>query len=150
MSDPPAPDRLAERIVDGTSDAILYGDREGLIRLWNRGAEEMFGWSAAEVLGRSMDVIIPERLRERHWNGWREVMRTGRTRYGRDVLAVPALRKDGESLSIEFTIQLLRGEGGEILGAAAVIRDVTARWKRDRELRARLKELEARLAPRPP
>jgi PAS domain S-box-containing protein len=98
-----------------------------------------------------MDLIIPERLRSRHWTGWDAVMETGVTRYGgRDLLAVPALRKDGAPLSIEFSIQLLRDDGGAITGAVAIVRDVTARWQKDKELRLRLKELEAKLAARGP
>ncbi|ABS28036.1 PAS domain S-box protein [Anaeromyxobacter sp. Fw109-5] len=135
---------IAARIVEETGDAILFADRDGVVRLWNRGAERMFGFSAAEAIGQSMDFIIPERLRQRHWDGWKRVMETGVTRYGTEVLAVPALRKDGQTLSIEFTIQLIRDASGRILGPSAVIRDVTARFKREKELRARLKELEAR------
>lgn len=139
-------DQLADRIVEGASDAIIAADREGRIRLWNGGAEAMFGFTAAEAIGQSMDFIIPERLRQRHWDGWNRVMETGVTRYGKDVLAVPALRKDGTTLSIEFTIQLLRDESGRIYGPAAIMRDVTARFQKDKELRARLKELEAKVA----
>ena len=135
---------LAAQIVEGAGDAIVYADRDGVVRLWNRGAERMFGFSAAEAIGQSMDIIIPERLRTRHWDGWNRVMETGVTRYGTEVLAVPALRKDGQTISIEFTIQLVRDAEGRILGPAAVMRDVTARFKRDKELRARLKELEAK------
>ena len=130
--------------MEAAADAIIYADREGVVRLWNRGAERMFGFSAAEVVGQSMDVIIPERLRARHWESWHRVMETGVTRYGTEVLAVPALRKDGQTISIEFTIQLVRDAEGRILGPAAVMREVTARFKRDKELRARLKELEAK------
>lgn len=137
---------LAPRIVTGSPDAILYADREGIIRLWNDGAERIFGWTAAEALGKSMDMIIPDRLRARHWDGWNRVMQTGVTRYSTETLAVPALRKDGAALSIEFTIQLLRDEAGAILGPVAIMRDVTARFARDKELRARLKELEAKVA----
>ena len=135
-------EQMAARVVAGASDAILFADREGILRLWNRGAEEMFGWSAAEAVGKSMDLIIPERLRARHWEGWRRVMETGVTRYGKDVLAVPAARKDGTTISIEFTIQLLRDDAGRILGPAAIVRDVTTRFQREKELRLRLKELE--------
>jgi len=135
-------EQMAARVVAGASDAILFADREGIVRLWNRGAEEMFGWSAAEAVGKSMDLIIPERLRARHWEGWRRVMETGVTRYGKDVLAVPAVRKDGTTISIEFTIQLLRDDAGRILGPAAIVRDVTTRFQREKELRLRLKELE--------
>jgi PAS domain S-box-containing protein len=136
---------LAARIVAGASDAVLFTDREGAIRLWNAGAERIFGWTAAEALGKSLELIIPERLRSRHWQNWNRVMETGQTRYATDVLAVPALRKDGAPLSIEFTIQLVRDDEGKIIGPAAIVRDVTARFQRDKELRAKVKELEARL-----
>jgi PAS domain S-box-containing protein len=115
------------------------------MRVWNHGAEEIFGFTAAEAIGQSMDIIIPERLRARHWDGWNRVMETGVTRYAKDVLAVPALRKDGTTISIEFTIQLLRDGEGRILGPVAIMRDVTARFRREKELRARLKELEAKV-----
>jgi PAS domain S-box-containing protein len=142
----PTQEWLAARIVAGSPDAIMFADREGRIRLWNAGAEAVFGWRADEVLGKSMDLIIPERLRDRHWSGWDKVMETGVTRYGGgQLLAVPALRKDGATLSIEFSIQLLRDDAGAILGPVAVIRDVTARWAREKELHKRLKELEGRV-----
>ncbi|HUL59420.1 MAG TPA: PAS domain S-box protein [Anaeromyxobacteraceae bacterium] len=141
-------DTLAARVVDAAADGILYSDREGIIRLWNRGCEALFGWTADEALGRSMDLIIPERLRGRHWDGWKTVMETGVTRYGKDVLAVPAARKDGSQLSIEFTIALHRDAAGRVEAASAVIRDVTARWQKDKELRLRVKELEGKLAGR--
>lgn len=137
-------EQLAARIVEGSPDAIVFADREGVIRLWSGGAERIFGWSAAEAVGQSMDMIIPERLRGRHWEGWKRVMESGVTRYSTETLAVPALRKDGAPLSIEFTIQLVRDEGGAIVGPAAVMRDVTARFAREKELRARIKELEAK------
>jgi PAS domain S-box-containing protein len=137
---------LARRIVEATGDAVLYATRDGRIRYWNGGAEAIFGWSAAEAVGQSMDLIIPERLRGRHWQGWDKSMATGVTRYaGRDLLAVPAQRKDGGPLSIEFTIQLVRDEAGALVGAAAIIRDVTERWNRDKELRRQLKELQAQM-----
>ena len=126
-------DWLCRRIVEGAGDAVLFADREGRIRFWNAGAAAMFGWSAVEALGNSMDLIIPERLRGRHWGGWDEVMKTGHTRYGRDILAVPASRKDGAPLSIEFTIQMIGTTRASIVGASAIIRDVTDRFTRDRE-----------------
>jgi PAS domain S-box-containing protein len=137
-------EKLAARIVEGAGDAVLFTDREGVIRIWSGGAERIFGWSAAEAIGKSMDLIIPERLRTRHWQNWDRVMETGLTRYATDVLAVPALRKDGAPLSIEFTIALVRDDAGKILGPAAIIRDVTARFAREKELRLKVKELEAK------
>jgi PAS domain S-box-containing protein len=136
---------LAARVVAESGDAILVADREGKVRLWNRAAEELFGFGAAEMVGGSMDPIIPERLRGRHWEGWDKVMATGVTRYGKDVLAVPAQRKDGTTISIEFTIALLRDAAGAVTGASAIIRDVSARFRRDKELRARLRELEGKV-----
>jgi PAS domain S-box-containing protein len=135
---------LYRRIVEESQIGILYADREGLIRLWNAGAEAMFGYRADEVLGKSMDLIIPERQLQRHLEGWARVMETGVTRYGREVLAVPAMRKDGSRISIEFNILLLRASTGEILGAAATIQDVTERWQQQKELKSRLAALEAR------
>lgn len=143
MTDFPDHDWLCRRIVEDSPVAILFADREGTIRLWNAGAEAMFGYLADEALGQSMDLIIPERQRPRHWEGWKKVMATGVTRYGREVLAVPAMRKDGSRISIEFNILLLRTGDGGIPGAAAVIQDVTARWQREKEMKARLAALEA-------
>ena len=128
---------LAERIVAGMSEAVIVSDPQGAIILWNHGAEAMFGYSAAEALGQSLDLIIPERFRARHWDGYRTVMSTGVTRYGRELLAVPSIRKDGTRLSIEFSLALLRDDDGAIAGAAAIVRDVTARWERERASRAR-------------
>jgi PAS domain S-box-containing protein len=137
-------DGLCRTIVEDSPLAILFADRDGRIRLWNAGAEALFGFTADEVMGQSMDLIIPERQRARHWEGWERVMASGVTRYGRDALAVPATRKDGSRISIEFNILLVRTAAGEILGAAALIRDVTARWQREKEMKARLAVLEAR------
>lgn len=136
---------IYQQIVDGSPDAFILGDREGRIRIWNAGAEAIFGFTAAEALGQSMDIIIPERLRGRHWDGYHKVMATGTSRYGRgDLLAVPAIRKDGSSISVEFTIQILKDERDAIVGLVAIMRDVTKRFQREKELARRLKELEAK------
>jgi len=140
-----ANEELCQRIVAESQDAIIFADREGVIRLWNSGAEAMFGYRAEEAIGQTLDVIIPERLRQRHWDGWRKVMATGVSRYGREVLAVPATRRDGTRISIEFTIVVLRDESGKLLGAAATIRDVTTRWQQEKDQKQRLADLEARL-----
>jgi PAS domain S-box-containing protein len=136
---------LCQQIVDNTQEAIIVADRDGIIRLWNTGAASMFGYQADEALGHTLDLIIPESLRARHWAGYGRVMATGASRYGREVLAVPAIRKDGTRISLEFTLVMLRHASGEVLGAAAIIRDVTARWQRDKAMHERLTALEARL-----
>jgi PAS domain S-box-containing protein len=137
-------DRLFRRIVEEMPEAVIFADRQGVVRLWNRGAETIFGYSAAEATGQSLDLIIPERFRARHWDGYRHVMATGVTSYGQRLLAVPAMRKDGQRISIEFSIALLKDERGDVTGALAVVRDVTARWQAERERNARLAALEKR------
>ena len=137
-------DRLFRRIVEEMPEAVIFADRQGVVRLWNRGAETMFGYSAAEATGQSLDLIIPERFRARHWDGYRHVMATGVTSYGQRLLAVPAMRKDGQRISIEFSIALLKYGRGDVTGALAVVRDVTARWQAERERNARLAALEKR------
>jgi PAS domain S-box-containing protein len=134
-------DWLCCRLVEESRDAIIFADKDGLIRLWNVGAEVMFGYRAAEMEGQNLDRIIPEALRGRHNEGFRRVMATGESRYAADLLAVPGLRKDGVRISLEFTITLVKDATGAVLGAAAIIRDVTARWQRDQELKKRLAEL---------
>jgi len=145
MPAPFDPDRLCREIIDHTPLAVVFGDREGIIRLWNSGAETMFGFTAAEAVGQSMDLIVPERHRPKHWEGYDRVMQTGITKYGREVLSVPALTKSGKRISIEFNVALLRDESGQVSGVAATITDVTARWERDKALRARIAELEAKV-----
>ena len=137
---------LCRRIVEAGPDAIIFADRNGVIRLWNSGAQAIFGYQPSEALGQTLDLIIPEKLRARHQEGYRRVMASGVTRYGQELLAVPGLRKDGARISLEFTITLIRAEEGEILGAAALIREVTARWEQEKALKQRLAALEARLA----
>jgi PAS domain S-box-containing protein len=130
-------------LVAAAGDAIIVADPEGMIRFWNPAAERIFGFTPDEALGSSLDLIIPERFRPRHWSGYREVMRTGRTRYGADVLRVPALRKDGQRISIAFTVALLQADG-QVTGIAAIVRDETARWEAEQQMRRRLTELEGR------
>lgn len=127
--------RLAQALLHGP-DAVVFSDRAGVIRFWNAAAERLFGFTAAEAIGRSLDIIIPERQRDVHWKGYARVMETGRSHYGAgDVLSVPALHKDGRRLSVEFTIAMLHGENGGIDGIAAIMRDNTARFDEMKALR---------------
>ena len=134
-------ERFALRLVRDAPDAIVYADKEGIIRFWNRGAERVFGFAESEALGQSLDMIIPERLRARHWAGFTATMQSGNTRFGAgETLAVPAIHKDGRRISVEFTILPFRDETGRMTGIAAILRDVTARFEAMRALRAQLAE----------
>jgi PAS domain S-box-containing protein len=133
---------LYEQMGLDSPDAFVFSDRAGVIRLWNRGAERLFGYPADEACGQSLDLIIPENLRGRHWEGYHRVMATGETGYGTRLLSVPALRKDGTRLSVEFSMAIIRDAAGVVVGSGAVMRDVTERWQREKSLRDRLAELE--------
>ena len=140
------PHDLAGRILDGSPDAVLVCDRAGVVRYWNIAAERVFGFRATDAIGASMDLIIPERLRARHWTGWNAAMKSGATRYGKgQLLAVPALHKDGRQISIEFSIQLLKGVDDAVEWVVAFIRDVTERYDREKRLRAHLANLEGKM-----
>ncbi len=139
-------DTLAKAVLSTRSDAIVASDEKGAITFWNSGAERIFGFAPEEALGQSLDIIIPEQLRERHWVGYREVMGGRKSRYGEgDILAVPAIRKDGSRISVEFTIAPMYDAGGKMTGMASILRDVTKRFE---ELRA-LKKMLAKKAAAP-
>jgi PAS domain S-box-containing protein len=134
-------DRFCRTLAREAPDAVIYADGEGLIRFWNAGAERIFGYSAADAAGKPLDIIIPENLRSRHWAGFDQTMRTGKTHYSAgDLLAVPALRKDGTRISIEFTVLPFHDETGRIIGIAAILRDVTKGFEEVRALRRQLAE----------
>ena len=133
-----------EQFVLAAGDAIIAADTGGSIVLWNPSAERIFGYAESEALGQSLDLIIPERFRGRHWEGYSQVMETGQTRYSTEVLRVPAVHKDGRTLSIAFTVALLDAPDTKARVIAATIRDETTRWNEERALRKRLAELEAR------
>ena len=132
-----------KQLVRSAADAIIAADHAGRIILWNPAAERIFGFAENDTLGKSLDLIIPERFRERHWHGYDQVMRTGQTRYAAETLRVPALHKDGRTLSIAFTVTLLPLPGSEEKFIVAIIRDETARWHEERALRQQLSALQA-------
>lgn len=134
------------QLLDDAPEAILIADGKGIIRFWNRGAEQIFGYSAAEANGQSLDMIIPENLRSRHWEGYWRVMVSGETKYKTGLLSSPGVRKDGSRVSLEFSMVLLRDENGAMQGCASIMRDVTERWRKEKELRERLAACEAKSA----
>ena len=134
-----SPSVLADAVLRTSSDAIVAADKDGIIRFWNPGAERIFGHASGDAIGQSLDIIIPEQLRARHWLGYRQVMATGESRYGHgDVLAVPGIRKDGARISLEFTIVPLRDETGQMIGMATIMRNVSTRFEEMRALRQKL------------
>jgi PAS domain S-box-containing protein len=134
---------LGRRLVEDMPDALIVANADGIIRFWNAGAERIFGFASAEAIGQSLDLITPESLRARHWAGYRRTIQTGETKYDSgDLLSVPAIRKDGRRISVQFSIMPLKSERGGLDGIAAIMRDVTA----DFEERKRLKQELSRTA----
>lgn len=133
-------EQIARKLFEGMPDALVVADRKGIIRVWNGGAERIFGFAEGEALGQSLDIITPERLRERHWNGYEATMRTGQTKYGAgDLLSVRAIRRDGAQISIQFSIVPLRGEDGDLQAVAAIMRDVTEDFEERKRLQRALR-----------
>jgi PAS domain S-box-containing protein len=139
---------LCRRIVEATSDAVIFADRDGLIRLWNRGAELIFGYPAAEAIGQSLDIIIPERLRQAHWAAFDRSLQTGQTKYTDRVLTTRSVHRNGSKLYVDLSFGLVRDAAGVLAGAFAIGRDCTARYASDNALKARVQQLEAQLAER--
>jgi PAS domain S-box-containing protein len=138
-------DEVLRDLVVNAGDAVILADPAGLIQFWNGAAERIFGYTRDAALGQSLDLIIPERLRERHWDGYNHTMASGKTKYGERTLAVPAVRADGTRISIEFTVTLMKDAAGAVTAIAAILRDVTTRFEQDRALRRRVDELEREL-----
>ena len=137
-----APRRLIDALLSTPSDAIIATDREGLISFWNPGAVRIFGFTELEAVGQSLDLIIPENLRARHWDGYHRVMITGESRYGHgDLLSVPALTKDGRRISVEFTISMIKDDGPSPVGTIAILRDVTKSFEEKMRLKRQLAEV---------
>ncbi len=135
-----------KQLVEAIGDAVVASDASGAIVLWNPAAERMFGFTENEALGKSLDIIVPQRQQQRHWDGYHKTMETGQTKYGNDVLRVPAAHKDGRVLSIAFTVALLHSPDQKVSAIVAVIRDETSRFAEERNLKKRLTELEIQLA----
>ena len=135
------PDEFSRTLAREAPEAIIYADASGRVRFWNHGAERIFGFRATEAIGQTLDIIIPEHLRNRHWEGFMRAMKTGKIRYGSgDVLEVPAMRKDGVRVYVEFSMLLFHDRSGNVVGVGAVLRDVTERFEEMKRLRERLQE----------
>ena len=133
-------DETLAGLIRSLADAVIVADPTGTIVFWNASAERLFGWTSAEAVGSPLDLIVPERLRDRHNEGFRHAMAAGETKYGEQLLEVPATHREGRPLSIAFTVTLLQCETG-VAGVAAVVRDETAHWQERRQLRTELDAL---------
>lgn len=134
------------QLVDALGDGVIVCDAGGAITVWNPAATRIFGFTEADAIGQSLDIIIPERQRQRHWDGYHKTMDTGKTRYGADVLRVPALHKEGKPLSIAFTVAMLYTPEGKVSSIVAIVRDETVRWSDERALKVKVAQLEAQVA----
>jgi PAS domain S-box-containing protein len=134
-----------QQLVTAVGDAVIAADAAGAITLWNPAAARLFGYEESEALGRSLDIITPHRHQQRHWDGYYKTMETGKTKYGNDLLKVPATHKDGRALSIAFTVAMLFTPDEKVSAIVAVIRDETARFAEERNLKRRIMELETQL-----
>ena len=135
-----------QALVTGVGDGVMAANAQGLITLWNPACTRLFGFTEAEALGKSLDLIIPQRQQKPHWEGYDKTMATGITKYGYDVLRVPAMHKDGHTLSIAFTVSMLHNPDGSVSAIVAVIRDESVKFAEERALKKRINELEMQLA----
>ncbi|HEX5479060.1 MAG TPA: PAS domain S-box protein [Dehalococcoidia bacterium] len=134
---------LAVRLLEESPDATIFADLDGVIRSWNPGAERIFGWPADDAIGQSLDIIIPESLRERHWAGYARALAAGETKYRGQALPTKSMRRDGTQMYVELSFGIVHGPGAVVIGAMAQARDITERFERERTDRRRLRELEA-------
>lgn len=137
---------LSKAIVDQAPDAVIFADHGGLIRVWNSGAERIFGHAAADVIGGPLDIIIPERMLQAHNKGFDHAVATGEMKYVNKVLTTRSMHKDGSKIYIDMSFGMVRDEEGKILGALAVARDITERFNNESAQRVRIAELEKALA----
>ena len=140
-------DSIFKEICEKSNDGVLFCDTSGIIKIWNRGCQIIFGYDSDEAIGKSLDIIIPEKYKKRHWDGFFNVVKSKKTKYSNDLLSVPANTKYGRQISIEFTIAMIE-EKGNLLGFAAIIRDSTTNFLAQKELKKRVKELESLLESR--
>lgn len=137
---------LCTAIVEQAYEAVIFADRAGCIRIWNGGAEALFGFSADEAVGASLDLIIPERFRTAHWSGFRRAIESGRTRHGGEVRTTRALHKNGSKLYVELSFGVITTPDGEVVGSLAIGRPGNERFAKDAETRERIAALESELA----
>jgi PAS domain S-box-containing protein len=136
---------LPEALIEHLADAVIFADRDGVIQLWNPGAQAVFGYPADEVLGRRLDVLIPERLRPTHWAAFDAAVDTGKMKHGRESMTTRSVHKDQSDLYLDLSFALVKDANGHVRGAVAVARDITSRFRAEKEARRRIAYLEDQL-----
>ncbi|MDZ4073168.1 MAG: PAS domain S-box protein [Hylemonella sp.] len=144
MTLPPSLESTAAHILRNMPEALIFCDLEGIIRVWNGGAEKVFGWSAAEAVGQSLDLIIPERMRKAHWDGFNQALERGGVKPGRTSMITRSLHKAEEFIYVDMSFEMVRNEAGQMLGSLAVARDATKRFNDEKALRKQLADLSAK------
>lgn len=139
-----------EALVDQSPDATIYADREGVIRRWNAAAERIFGYAAADALGKDLNIIVPEKLQDSHWTGYDRALAAGDTKYRGQSLPTRAKKADGSEIYVELSFAIVHGPDGAVAGALAQARDISERFERDRAMRRELREAKAALGPTAP
>ncbi len=133
----------AVQILRSMPEALILCDLDGIIRVWNHGAEKIFGWTAAETIGQSLEMIIPERMRKAHWDGFQQALARGGIKPGRTSMITRSLHKSEEFIYIDMSFEMVHDEAGQMLGSLAVVRDATKRFNEEKALRKQLAELTA-------
>ena len=146
MTSAPTLDTTAVHILRSMPEALIFCDMEGVIRVWNDGAEKVFGWSAAEAVGQSLDLIIPERMRQAHWDGFNQAIARGGVKPGRTSMITRSLHKSAEFIYVDMSFEMVKDAQGQMLGSMAVARDATKRFNDEKALRKQLAELTAKPA----
>ena len=141
MSGPLTLETTAVHILRSMPEALIFCDLEGIIHVWNAAAEKVFGFAAAEAIGQSLDLIIPERMRKAHWDGFNQAIARGGVKPGRSSAITRSLHKSGEFIYVDMSFEMVRDASGRMLGSMAVAREATARFTEEKALRKQLAEL---------
>lgn len=129
-------------IVEQMADAMIYSDKKGIICGWNAAAESLFGYAKDDAIGQSLDLIIPERMRDAHWSGFNRAMESGKTRLAGHAMITRSLTRSKGTIYVEMSFSVISDGSGNAVGSVAVARDATQRRQNERELRERLETLE--------
>lgn len=140
------PQALYQWMVEQCPDGIIYSDAQGKVAYWNAAAEKIFGFTAEQAMGQSLDIIIPEKLREPHWRGFYAAMEAGTTKHKGKALPTRGLKADGSVIYVELSFAVIVDDQGKAIGALSQARDIDESYRKAKADKARLKELEQKLA----